>query len=318
MKLNELVALRLRLESIADFSKAEHELNSIIDRMENLAFQIDDPYKEKLLELSKVYKSTVKLLDSSLDTVDVIASAIDQDIADKSQHFFASDYQKELEYTNPDNIRQVRRLHLSEEADQILLNRVHQLVDWRYPALEIGCRDGKWTQQLVAADPLYITDIYQEFLDTTAGQFSGEYQHRLRKYLIQTIADEDGVKEYRLVGLPKEQFNLVFSWNFFNYLTLENIQKYLVQIYELLRPGGVFIFTFNNGDISAGAAYAENYYMSYVPRSMLVPVCEQLGFEIIHGQDLEPAVSWLEIRRPGELKTVKASQAMGAINRRNI
>jgi SAM-dependent methyltransferase len=134
--------------------------------------------------------------------------------------------------------------------------------------------------------------------------------------LIQASVDEDGIKEYQLPNLPKGQFNLVFSWNFFNYLTLNNIKKYLVQIYDLLRPGGVFIFTFNNGDLSAGAAYAENYYMSYVPKSMLVPVCEELGFEVLHTQDLEPALSWLEIRKPGELQTVKVSQALGKIARR--
>ena len=63
----------------------------------------------------------------------------------------------------------------------------------------------------------------------------------------------------------------------------------------------------------ASAAYADSYFMSYVPKSLLIPMCEQLGFEIISSTDLEPAVSWVEIRKPGELQMIKAHQVLGEI-----
>jgi SAM-dependent methyltransferase len=110
----------------------------------------------------------------------------------------------------------------------------------------------------------------------------------------------------------------VFSWNHFNYKTLDSIKKVLRQVYNLLRPGGVFMFSYNNGDLPDGAAYAENYFMSYVPRSMLIPVCQQLGFEITYAQDYEPAVSWLELKKPGELFTVKGHQALGIIKEKTV
>jgi hypothetical protein len=78
----------------------------------------------------------------------------------------------------------------------------------------------------------------------------------------------------------------------------------------------VFIFTFNNGDLTAGAAYAENYYMTYVPKSMLVPMCTELVFEVVNDRDINVATSWLEIRKPGELQTVKLAQSMGEIKHR--
>jgi hypothetical protein len=105
----------------------------------------------------------------------------------------------------------------------------------------------------------------------------------------------------------------VFSWNFFNYLTLANIESYLKQTYELLRPGGVIMFSYNNCDMPAPAAYADSYFMSYAPKSLLLPICERLGYELVSSTDLEPAVSWLELRKPGELKLIKAHQVLGEI-----
>jgi SAM-dependent methyltransferase len=316
MKLNELVGLQLKLDSVVDFSSAEKIISDIGDSIENLAFQADNPHKEKLLELANVYRSAVKLLKSSSGTVDVINNQIDQEIIEKSQHFFTTGYQNEFEYDGPDSVRKVRHLHVSDDVNSLMKSRLNQLIDWRYPALEIGCRDGEWSQHLVAADPLYIADVHQEFLDSTAALFHPNYQQKLRRYLIQATTNDDGIKEYQLPNLPKGQFNLVFSWNFFNYITLDDIKKYLVQIYDILRPGGVFIFTFNNGDLTAGAAYAENYYMTYVPKSMLVPMCTELGFEVVYDQDINVATSWLEIRKPGKLQTVKLVQSLGEIKHR--
>ena len=85
---------------------------------------------------------------------------------------------------------------------------------------------------------------------------------------------------------------------------------------DWLRPGGVILFTYNNCDMPAGASYAETYFMSYVPKSMLMPMCESLGFEIIYSQDFEPAMCWVELRKPGKLRTVKAHQALGEIKYR--
>jgi hypothetical protein len=67
--------------------------------------------------------------------------------------------------------------------------------------------------------------------------------------------------------------------------------------------------------MGAGAAYAENYFMSYVPKSELIPMCQELGFNISASQDFEPAISWIEIQKPGTLTTIKAHQSLGEIKR---
>jgi hypothetical protein len=66
----------------------------------------------------------------------------------------------------------------------------------------------------------------------------------------------------------------------------------------------------------AGAGYAETYFMSYVPKSLLVAMCEGLGFTITNTHEFDPAIAWIEIKKPGTLKTVKASQALGEVKYR--
>jgi hypothetical protein len=73
------------------------------------------------------------------------------------------------------------------------------------------------------------------------------------------------------------------------------------------------MFSYNDGDTPQGAGMSENFAQSYMPKSMLKPLCESIGFDIDAEYDFEPNVSWLEIKRPGELATVKAHQVLGEI-----
>ena len=78
------------------------------------------------------------------------------------------------------------------------------------------------------------------------------------------------------------------------------------------------MFSYNNAEHHMNAAYVEEGFMSWMPRGLLIQLVTQLGFEIINAPDYQPAVSWLEIRKPGELKTIKAHQVLGEIKRKEI
>jgi SAM-dependent methyltransferase len=309
MKLSELVDLRERL-------KASFFLDPVLASIDNLRLNLgiasqgaSEEYSGMLNDLIKDYRDIRTAVLTPTERVQQIIDAINAEINAKSSAFFLNNYEEELRYEDPNNIRKIRVMYIPSHAQQEIESRIALYSSWKYPALEIGCRDGEWTRFLVASDPLYLTDEHQAFLDTALASYAPEYQRRVRPYLINN--DEYGI-------LPQKQFNLVFSWNHFNYKTFESVKKILRQVYNLLRPGGVFMFSYNNGDLPAGAAYAENYFMSYIPRSMLIPACQQLGFEVVHAQDHEPAVSWLELRRPGELFTVKGHQAMGVIKEKTV
>jgi SAM-dependent methyltransferase len=309
MKLSELVELKQRLSQTFDLSKIEREIDALCSDLALLSNEsLDKKYQDFLSDNIGELEKIVDDLDHYRMRLDSINRVIDGDISEQTMKFWVKNYETEFEYNDPNNIRKIRKLYIPKHAEPILLSRIGINVDWRYPTLEIGCRDGDWTQHLVAGDPLYIVDTHQEFIDSTVGKFTEEYQRRLRPYLI---------KDQNYSYLPQQQFGFIFSWNHFNYLSLDSIKYHLEQIYDLLRPGGCVLFTYNNGDLPGAAAHAEKYYMTYMPKSMLIPMCDMLGFELIDTHDFDPALSWIELKKPGELRTVKSHQVLGEIKRKH-
>lgn len=311
-KLTELVKIREHLESVyttdpivTAVNLLESDLGAIGQETPLAEFKTD--IDQVVKDLGRVYSD----LQFNRDRFDLVVQRINQQIQAEAQKFYTDNYSLELRVESEavGNIRKVRVMELSNEVQQDIISRIQLHTSWKYPALEIGCRDGEWTKYLVAADPLYVTDHYRDFLESTTQQFPDEYQRRLRSYL---------TRDTDLSMLPAGQFGFVFCWNFLNYRSLDTVKEYLKSVKELLRPGGIFMFSYNNTDRHEQAGYAEGFWMSYMPKSMLVPMCESLGFEVVHTQDVRgegTAVSWIEVKKPGELKTVKAHQVLGEIKR---
>jgi SAM-dependent methyltransferase len=313
-KLTELVRIRELLKTEYTTQDITLGINTLENRIDAIANET--PLADVQTEINQLVGDFSRLhldLQFSQSRFDLIIDKINQQIQVESARLFTNNYELELrvEEEAVSNIRKVRVMELSDSLQTEIHNRIQLNTNWKYPALEIGCRDGEWTKHIVAADPLYITDHYRDFLQSTASQFPDEYQRRIRPYL---------VKDTNFDVLPQGQFGFVFCWNFLNYRSLDTIKEYLKSIKELLRPGGMFMFSYNNGDIVESAGYAEGFWMSYMPKSMLIPMCESLGFELYYDRDVRgegTTVSWLELKRPGTLETVKAHQVLGEIKRRD-
>lgn len=310
MKLHELVNLRNELLKITD-NLIIKEISSNIDYLKIINSGLNEIYSVSITNLVNEYSTVIENLNSPRNQIQSIIDQCENEILQLSSKFFQTNYQFEISFKDdeflPQNIRNYRNWRSIQDDGELendLRARISLYSKWKYPALEIGCRDGEWTKYLIASDPLYVSDLHQEFLQSSVKDFPGVYQGRVRKYLI---------KNYKIENLPRNQFGLIFSYNFFNYLSFDTIKQLLIQANDWLRPGGVMIFTYNNADTGAGAAYAESYFMTYVPKSMLLPLCESLGFEVVEARDYEPAMSFIEIKKSGTLYTIKESQAIGEI-----
>jgi SAM-dependent methyltransferase len=145
-----------------------------------------------------------------------------------------------------------------------------------------------------------------ELLDEAVAQFNPVYQKRVRPYLI----------DYRLQDyskLPQGQFSFIFAWNVLNYYTMPKIIRLLPKLERLLRPGGVFMFSYNNSDRYWGGRYVELGKASSVPYRLLSELVQDEGWEIIEAVDIETNISWIEIKRPGVLETAKLHPSLGEI-----
>jgi SAM-dependent methyltransferase len=312
MALHNLVTFKHRLTQALNASGSIRELMSLRDKIANIKFQVAElnPENTAYVEgLVKHYDDLIEQAIQPMEQLDSHLSKINDEINSITYKLFASNYELEERFGSIDHVRNNRRIYVREEVEDAIKQRILLHTSWRYPALEIGCRDGEWTQFLVAADPLYIMDRFPEFIESTAGKFTPEYQRRLRQY---PLINHD------LSTLPQAQMAFVFSWGYFNYVSMDTMKQYLRQVYSVLRPGGVFMFSYNDGDTPAGAGMAENFAQTYMPKSMLIPLCESIGYSITNEFDFEPNISWIEIKKPGTLHTVKAHQVMGEIKTINI
>jgi len=305
MKLNELVRLRNQLSNALEITALNIELEKNYSRLINLTLDIDEEIAVGISDLAHNHKNISALFQRDQEQLSFLLSSIQEKINQLSTQFFSDNYQLELQYLEPDSIRQTRVLKPDQEFEKTLIQRINLYSNWQYPALEIGCRDGHWTKFLVASDPLYITDVYNEFLISAVKQFPSLYQGRVKKYLIHDF--------FKIPNLPTNQFGLIFSYNYFNYLSVDSIKQFLIQAMSWLRPGGTIIFTYNNADLPAAAAYAENYFMTYVPESILTLMAESLGYETVFSYNCEPAYSIIEFKKPGELRSIKVGQTVGEI-----
>ena len=311
MALHDLVKLKKSLLEAMDVNTVVKQLVVLRDNLDtiNLHANLDVIHAEYINQLVKHYGELIVQTQFPLEKFKEHIANLNEEINELGRKLFVGNYEIEEWAGTVEQIRNLRRITINEDIEETIKQRILLHTSWRYPALEIGCRDGEWTQYLVAADPLYILDKNQEFLESTSSRFTEAYQNRLRKY---KMIDHD------LSMLPQGQFSFIFSWAHFNYVSLDTMHQFLKQAYSVLRPGGVFMFSYNDGDTPAGAGIAESFSQTYMPKSILIPLCCSLGFEISNEYDYDAITSWLEIKKPGTLHSIKAHQVLGEIRARDF
>ena len=220
------------------------------------------------------------------------------------------------EYRNNFNEEQIQgpefknNLIVSTELESIIVSKITEYSDWHYPALQISPRSKKWIDPMVSADPLYLTHYNINLVKEIIKSYPDLYQNRLRLY---EIIGRDFSK------LPQAQFSFVLCWDYFNYLSSMFVEKYIKDIYHLLRPGGCFMFSYTNCDLAGSALRAESWACAYASSRWLKKLCDEIGYEICDLKDFDTGdafnthVSWAILKKPGDLVTVKAAQAMAEI-----
>lgn len=201
---------------------------------------------------------------------------------------------------------------LDQELEIAIRANIHKYSNWYFPALQLGCRSDakKFTSELIANDPLYICDYDMDYISDVTSQFNTVYNNRIRKYVL---------SGHDLLVLPQNQFGFILCWSFFNYVGIGSVEKYLENLLKLLRPGGTLMFSYNNGDIFDCCKLTESGGMSFISNRKILEICNKIGYveptsyDMINSDPDVKHISWIEIKKPGELLTTKRSQARGKI-----
>lgn len=244
--------------------------------------------------------------------VDAMIAKIDNDIDNVTRDYHSRGYKIGGFYATartdmPGELSRI--LDISDTTKDLVVGIVSKYISWEYPVLEIGPGTGDWTKHLVGGEPLYLVDINPEFFDSVKERFTPEFQRRICCYWI-----DDPKVDADLSRLPVGQIGFVFSWNTFNYLTLDIVDAYLGEIMRVLKPGGVAMFSYNNAERYQCAINVDIGFMSYVPKRLLLELINKHGFEVLSLQDFDEQISWVEIKKPGHLKTIKRHSVLGIVN----
>jgi SAM-dependent methyltransferase len=201
-----------------------------------------------------------------------------------------------------------RKLPADPESNILLRSRIRNLGDWRLPGMILRPGTESFIEDMVPLDPLYLVDQHEELLAPSVNKFTPEYQRRLRTYVIDDFKTSDIFEQ-----LPKNQFGFVLAYNYFNYKPIHIFRRYLLEMIHLLRPGGTAILTFNDCDRAHAVALAERNFMCYTPGRMVKQYCQEAGFEIVNHHRGQGDLTWIELRRPGDISSLKGGQSLAKI-----
>lgn len=303
--LHELMLVRQMFEKISNTGSIITQVNELVGGIEKLnSINVSGPYQSELIKINLEAKEIEDCLLKIANSKSNLLEIIEKSIKEKTAKFGNDDYEGIMNAKQAARLTDPRPENVSTEVETKVTDRLKTYNNWQYPCLEIGPRKGKWTHHLVAFEPVYIADIHNRFLIETIETFNPEFQKRIRPYVI---------RDCNLSKLPQNQFGFVFSWGFFNYVTLNSFEIYLTQIFNLLRPGGTFMFSYNNADLPRMARFADGFEKSYAPLTLLQPMFERIGFVLKNSADIDPSGSWLEIAKPGELTSIKRGAILGEI-----
>ena len=309
MKLRQLIAYRNMLRSF-DVGSIRTDTNMSLQR---IMHEIDqarfDFSSETLLE------QDIDAVDSAIGSfkrnLERLKLQLDQEIATEEADAYAQAlvwYEGEIRQRSVEALLD-RHTRVSAATQDLMLNRIRYYSDWRYPGMIIRPGNQDLVDHLVNYDPLYLVDIDQQLLDPALDRFNEQYQRRLGCYVI------DELEHAAILGeLPNSQFGFCVAIDYFNFKPVPVIRRYLAELFEKLRPGGTLAFTIMDGDHVPALLLTETGFGCYTPGSAVIDSADDIGYELTyqyHG-DGEP-VTWLELRRPGTLTSLRGGQTLAKI-----
>ena len=311
MKLSAIVRYlnHLRTLSVKDaISPAMAEVTKITHTVQHSEIQAGD-HAAALISIQENLETSLKQYEEELKKLRGDVQGL---IEQKEPEYFLESttrYQENMKFDTPDWIINRTRA-LDTNTEKLLYNRLTAHTSWQYPGMVIRPAHCPGLESLVALDPLYLVDTHQDLLSPIRSLFTPEYQRRLQYYVIKEYTPDN-----IFWNLPQTQFGFVYAFHYFEYKPLEIILQYLDEIFLLLRPGGTFLFSFNDCDQWRSVGSVEHYSSCYTPGRLIRQHIHSLNYKIVYDHRDQSSTAWLELRKPGELDSIRGGQALASVVR---
>ena len=318
MKLSELIAYRnlLLKPNIQDIVyQSEREFESIVHTVKNSPIQI----RSHTQTLEEDLVNTRDIHNQFKSTLNEIIIGLNLEIETEEKSYYENSLAEYNKITyNRYNGRIVhsldilkRIIQITPDARLMITNRIKSYIDWKNAGMIIRPGREDFIKHLVECDPLYIIDHDEELLKESVTEFSEEYQARIRHHYITDVTTHTG--KPLIETIPNGQFGFCLAYNFFNFVAMEPFEQYLKEIFSKLKPGGILALTFNDCDYAHGVGLVERNYSFYTPGKRVLAAAKSIGYKQMFSWTDGGDFTWLELRKPGELVSLKGGQTLAKI-----
>ena len=268
-------------------------------RLDEARQHIEQSYAKFDLEVGKIKR----------EIQDIVAPLSTSHLQESTLRYEATLKNRAVQQPEYINLDRHLALKIPEQDRTMLTARLSRYSDWRYPGLIIHPGQESWIDVMTASDPLYILDDRHELLEPAVARFPEAYQDRLCKHVIAESLDGDEI----LRVVPKNQFGICLVYNYLHWRPFEVVCQYLQEIFQKLRTGGVLIMTINDCDRPPGIKLVEQKWCYYTPLSMILDYAHSLGYRLEYTWTDGGAATWIELKKPGELSSLRGGQALAKI-----
>lgn len=308
MKLSELVAYRdkLRKHDINTFNSMNTQIFDLLQA------EIEDP--EYLTLFTDHRNEIMRNLDKfKADHLDY-DHKLTQRIHDEEKSYLSDSEERYKLYFLNESLKekQQRQLEIQQDTKEYLETRIDRYASWDHAGLQICPSYGNLTHTMVSLDPLYLIDYSDVLIRPVREQFNPQYRNRLRSY----VFPKDTQDQLMFSRLPQQQFGFILAYNFFDNMPISKIQQTLKECFELLKPGGSMIFTFNDCDLPHNISLVESGWKYYTPGRLVKHYLENTGFTVLKHFRETYGMAWFEVEKPGKLESIKGGQTLASIHQK--
>jgi hypothetical protein len=309
MKLSQIVAYLNLLES-TDMDPAYGVITDKLDNILHAVKNRDLQYHSTTTELDERLADVRHSISKFDQSLQALKQQLKNDVDRLSPEYYTESwkrYEQEMCFETVEHLIN-RKLTINFDDHERLRNTIKNYTDWRLPGMIIRPSKEEYVDSMVSLDPLYLVDHDVGLLEPAKERYLPEYQRRLRLYTINDYAKRPIFKNF-----PENQFGLIFAYNYFNYKPLSVLNDYLAEMYQLLRPGGRLIFTYNNCDLWHCVSFAEKNFMCYTPGVKIWNLARDNGYTVTFEHNGVLDAKWIELKKPGEITSIKGGQSLAKI-----
>ena len=308
MKLSELIVYRESLDKLSYQSTHGAEFLDLLQISMTTVHGCSIASGPLVNDMQNSFSAVSSAISDFEQKISNIKQFVNTEILSRSRDYFAKSYTN-YESTEKEPLANIltRELRIDQQDEDQLRQRIRMNSDWKHPGVLLRPSLSTFIDEMVDLDPLYLVDVHHDLLIPCIEAQNTAYRPRLRR-----IAANRDCSPH-LTMLPKNQIGFIFAWNFFNYVPLEVQREYFKEIWEILKPGGRCLFTYNDCDRSLPVILAEHNFASFTPRWAVENIMIALGFEVTHVYQGNYHLNWMEIKKPGNLHSLRGGQALATI-----